>query len=99
VEHPRFSQESDRLPCSYGGWRRRAQAASPARCVRLKLYGSEFNVRHRRTSTLCEDRCKSCLVGGERYVGLPLIELEPVRAAMLALNTHLSWRSRCHGLV
>ena len=62
-----------------------------------RLYVSDFNARHRRTGTLWEGRYKSCLVGGERYVLAchRYIELNPVRAAMVAHPGEFPWSS--HG--
>ena len=60
-----------------------------------RLYVAEFNARHRRTGTLWEGRYKSCLVGGERYVLAchRYIELNPVRAAMVAHPSEFPWSS------
>ena len=60
-----------------------------------RLYVAEFNARHRRTGTLWEGRYKSCLVGGERYVLAchRYIELNPVRAMMVAQPSEFAWSS------
>ena len=60
-----------------------------------RLYVAGFNARHRRTGTLWEGRYKSCLVGGERYVLTchRYIELNPVRAAMVAQPSEFAWSS------
>ena len=60
-----------------------------------RLYVSTFNARHRRTGTLWEGRYKSCLVGGQRYVLAchRYIELNPVRAAMVARPGDFPWSS------
>ena len=50
-------------------------------------YVQFFNGRHRRTGTLWHGRLKSCLVESDRYALMVCryIELNPVRAAMVAL--------------
>jgi len=60
-----------------------------------RLYVSDFNARHRRTGTLWEGRYRSCLVGGARYVLTchRYIELNPVRAAMVAHPADFPWSS------
>ncbi|MGH8122616.1 MAG: transposase [Rudaea sp.] len=60
-----------------------------------RIYVAEFNARHRRTGTLWEGRYKSCLVGGQRYVLTchRYIELNPVRAAMVAQPSEFPWSS------
>ena len=60
-----------------------------------RLYVAEFNARHRRTGTLWEGRYKSCLVGGERYVLAchRYIELNPIRAMMVAHPSEFPWSS------
>ena len=60
-----------------------------------RVYVAGFNVRHRRTGTLWEGRYKSCLVDNERYVltCYRYIELNPVRAAMVADPAEYSWSS------
>ncbi len=60
-----------------------------------RLYVADFNARHRRTGTLWEGRYRSCLVGGARYVLAchRYIELNPVRAAMVAQPVDFPWSS------
>lgn len=60
-----------------------------------RLYVSTFNARHRRSGTLWEGRYKSCLVGSESYVlrCYRYIELNPVRAAMVAAPEDHRWSS------
>ena len=71
-------------------------------------YVTAFNRRHRRTGTLWEGRFKSCLVDSERYLltAYRYIELNPVRAAMVATPWDHAWSSvhanlgrRCDSLV
>lgn len=60
-----------------------------------RLYVSTFNARHRRTGTLWEGRYKSCLVDSDAYVlrCYRYIELNPVRAAMVATPDAHRWSS------
>jgi putative transposase len=60
-----------------------------------RIYVAEFNARHGRSGTLWEGRYKSCLVGGEPYVLTchRYIEMNPVRAAMVAEPSEFSWSS------
>ncbi|MCE5231828.1 MAG: transposase [Mizugakiibacter sp.] len=60
-----------------------------------QCYVQGFNRRHRRTGTLWEGRFKSCLVDSERYVlsVYRYIELNPVRAAMVAAPEDYRWSS------
>jgi len=60
-----------------------------------RIYVAEYNARHRRTGTLWEGRFKSCLVGGARYVLAchRYIEMNPVRAAMVAHPSGFRWSS------
>jgi len=60
-----------------------------------RLYVSDFNARRGRTGTLWEGRYRSCLVGGARYVLAchRYIELNPVRAAMVAHPADFHWSS------
>jgi putative transposase len=60
-----------------------------------RLYVAGFNGRHRRTGTLWEGRYKPCLVDSERYVlaCYRYIELNPVRAAMVADPSEYRWSS------
>lgn len=54
-----------------------------------------FNRRHGRSGTLWEGRFKSCLVESERYLltVYRYIELNPVRAAMVAAPQSYRWSS------
>jgi putative transposase len=58
-------------------------------------YVPAFNRKHRRTGTLWEGRFKSCLVDSERYLVTVhrYIELNPVRAAMVAQPEDYRWSS------
>jgi putative transposase len=60
-----------------------------------RRYVAAFNTRHARTGTLWEGRYKACLVGGDRYVlnCLRYIELNPVRARMVADPAGYAWSS------
>jgi putative transposase len=60
-----------------------------------RLYVAEFNRRHARTGTLWEGRYKSNLVDSERYVlaCYRYIELNPLRAAMVAHPADYIWSS------
>ncbi|MCW5569411.1 MAG: transposase, partial [Dokdonella sp.] len=60
-----------------------------------QAYVQAFNARHRRCGTLWQGRFKSCLVDSERYLltVLRYIELNPVRAAMVALPEDYRWSS------
>ncbi|MCC8502104.1 transposase [Xanthomonas euvesicatoria pv. euvesicatoria] len=60
-----------------------------------QLYVQAFNVRHRRSGILWQRRFKSCLVQTEWYVHTVMryIELNPVRACMVALPTEYRWSS------
>jgi putative transposase len=59
------------------------------------MYVSTFNVRHRRSGTLWEGRYKSCLVDTDVYLlrCYRYIELNPVRAAMVAAPSEHVWSS------
>lgn len=61
-------------------------------------YVPAFNRKHGRTGTLWEGRFKSCLVDSEQYLlaVYRYIELNPVRAAMVATPQDYSWSS-VHG--
>lgn len=61
-------------------------------------YARLFNARHQRTGTLWEGRFKSCLVDSERYVlrCYRYIELNPVRAWMVAHAKEHAWSSYAH---
>ncbi len=60
-----------------------------------RRYVGCFNARYRRTGTLWEGRFKSALVDSERYVlaCYRYIELNPVRAAMVAIPAEYRWSS------
>ena len=60
-----------------------------------RRYVRAFNARYRRTGTLWEGRYKSCLVDSDRYLlaCLRYIELNPVRAAMVAQPWDYRWSS------
>ncbi|WP_131994286.1 transposase [Dokdonella fugitiva] len=60
-----------------------------------RAYVSTFNARHRRSGTLWEGRYKSCLVDSETYLlrCYRYIELNPVRAAMVAAPSEHPWSS------
>ena len=60
-----------------------------------RLYVPAFNTRHRRSGTLWEGRYKSCLVDSEDYLlrCYRYIELNPVRAAMVAAPEDHRWSS------
>ena len=62
-----------------------------------RRYVGSFNARYRRTGTLWEGRFKSALVDSERYVlaCYRYIELNPVRAGMVAAAIDHRWSS--HG--
>ncbi|MES2259159.1 MAG: transposase [Pseudomonadota bacterium] len=71
----------------------------------MKLLGQDyaqyFNWRHARTGTLWEGRYKSCLVQDETYLLAcqRYIELNPVRAGMVAFPAQYRWSSyRCNAL-
>jgi putative transposase len=63
-----------------------------------RRYVRAFNARHGRTGTLWEGRYKSCLVDSDPYLlaCLRYIELNPVRAAMVAQPWDYRWSS-VHG--
>jgi putative transposase len=58
-------------------------------------YVGHVNVRYRRTGTLWGGRYKSCLVDTDRYLltCYRYIELNPVRAAMVATPGEYRWSS------
>jgi putative transposase len=60
-----------------------------------RRYVACFNARYRRTGTLWEGRFKSALVDSDRYVlaCYRYIELNPVRAAMVARPADYPWSS------
>lgn len=63
-----------------------------------RRYVGSFNARYRRTGTLWEGRFKSTLVDSERYVLTchRYIELNPVRAGMVASAVDYRWSSHAH---
>lgn len=66
-----------------------------------RRYVRYVNDRHERTGTLWEGRFKSCLVDNERYLlrCYRYIELNPVRAAIVADPADYRWSShRCNAL-
>jgi putative transposase len=60
-----------------------------------QAYVQAFNRRHRRTGTLWEGRFKSCLVASDHYLlsVYRYIDLNPVRAAMVASPEAYRWSS------
>jgi putative transposase len=58
-------------------------------------HAQAFNRRHGRSGTLWQGRFKSCLVGDDRYLltVMRYIELNPVRAAMVADPIDYRWSS------
>lgn len=68
-----------------------------ARCMQSlgRRYVSYFNITYRRTGTLWEGRYKSCLVDSQSYLltCYRYIELNPVRAAMVAVPDDYLWTS------
>jgi len=58
-------------------------------------YVQAFNARHGRCGTLWQGRFKSCLVDSDRYLltVIRYIELNPVRAAMVAAPEDYRWSS------
>ena len=75
-------------PAEPGGVSRMMQAIG-------RRYVASFNARYRRTGTLWEGRFKSALVDSERYLltCYRYIELNPVRAAMVAAPAEYRWSS------
>lgn len=63
-----------------------------------RYYVRYFNKRHKRSGTLWEGRFKSSLVDSDRYflVVSRYIELNPVRANMVAHPSHYTWTSYHH---
>jgi putative transposase len=61
----------------------------------VQAYVRAFNTRHGRTGTLWEGRFKSCLVDTDRYLlsVIRYIELNPVRAGMVADPAEYPWSS------
>lgn len=60
-----------------------------------RRYVGQFNARHRRSGTLWEGRYKSCLIDSETYLlhCSRYIDLNPVRARMVADPTRFPWSS------
>lgn len=60
-----------------------------------QAYVQAFNTRHGRSGTLWQGRFKSCLVDTDRYLltVLRYIDLNPVRAAMVAAPEEYRWSS------
>ena len=60
-----------------------------------QTYAQQFNLKHGRTGGLWQGRFKSCLVGDDRYLltVMRYIELNPVRAAMVAEPADYRWSS------
>lgn len=79
-----------------------AQVEGAISCVMrnaVQAYSRGFNLRHGRTGTLWEGRFKSCLVDSDRYLlsVIRYIELNPVRAGMVADPVEFRWSSaRAH---
>jgi len=74
-----------------------ALAGAVSRALRnaTQCYVQWFNRRHGRTGTLWEGRFKSCLVDSDRYLltVIRYIELNPVRAAIVATPIEHRWSS------
>lgn len=76
-------------------------SSQQAGCVSLAMryvgqsHVQAFNARHGRSGGLWQGRFKSCLVDSERYLlsVLRYIELNPVRAAMVACAEEYRWSS------
>ena len=63
-----------------------------------RAYVRYFNLRHQRTGTLWEGRYRSNLIQSERYLlaCMVYIDLNPVRAGMLAQPEDFRWSSHRH---
>jgi putative transposase len=63
-----------------------------------RRYVGRFNARYRRTGTLWEGRYKAALVGSTRYAlaCYRYIELNPLRASMVAHPREYRWSSYRH---
>jgi putative transposase len=74
---------------------RRAGAVSRAMRLAGHTYAQAFNDRHGRTGTLFQGRFKSSLVDSDGYVlaVLRYIDLNPVRAALVAAAEDFMWSS------
>lgn len=73
----------------------RQGAVSLAMRTAGQAYVQAFNIRHGRCGTLWQGRFKSSLVDSERYLltVIRYIELNPVRAAMVATPEEFPWSS------
>lgn len=74
-----------------------AQAGAVSRMMQTlgRNYVGGINARYRRTGTLWEGRYKSCLVDSDGYLLIcyRYIEMNPVRAGMVAAPTSYPWSS------
>ena len=72
-----------------------AGAISHAMRNATQCYVQWFNLRHRRSGTLWDGRFKSCLVDSDAYLlsVIRYIELNPVRAGMVARPWDFAWSS------
>ncbi|MGX9190360.1 transposase [Stenotrophomonas sp. Ker107b] len=72
-----------------------AEGLAPAMRQCGQNYVQYFNKRHVRSGTLLEGRFKSCLVDSDGYLMMVhrYIELNPVRAAMVAFPEEYRWSS------
>jgi putative transposase len=63
-----------------------------------RQYVRKFNLRHARTGTLWEGRYRSTLIQAERYLlaCMVYIDLNPVRAGMVAEPADYAWSSHLH---
>ena len=63
-----------------------------------RAYVRYFNLRHQRTGTLWEGRYRSNLIESERYLlaCMAYIDLNPVRAGMVAQPADFKWSSHRH---
>ena len=63
-----------------------------------RSYVRAFNARHGRTGTLWEGRYRSTVIEAERYLlaCMAYIELNPVRAGMVAAPADFAWSSHAH---
>jgi putative transposase len=63
-----------------------------------RAYVRYFNLRHQRTGTLWEGRYRSNLIESERYLlaCMVYIDLNPVRAGMVAQAADFKWSSHRH---
>lgn len=70
-------------------------ALAAAMRISGQSYVQYFNARHGRSGTLWQGRFKSCLVDSDRYLltVIRYIELNPVRAAMVAAPEDYRWSS------